>query len=193
MTRTRYDQLKPEELKDDQFSAYMGKLLGHAMVNPKHAMIVAAAGRTLASAARDMALREGTDIKQWDKDVRSQAEYMADKAVVIVEDEGDRPPEPENILDAKRVTEQELAQTVQVFGAAMAVFMTFGTAGAVPNVIAGALIKGIEMNLKSAAGRNGMDVVDWHRQVDNAMDRVMENVETFVAPPGTVVQKGGDA
>lgn len=192
-SRTRYDQLDAAELEDDQFTKYMGKLLGHAMVSPHHAMVVAAAGRTLAASARDMALREGADIKVWDKDVKSQVAFMAKAAVIVVEDEDDRPEEPSNILDDKNVTGEELAELVHLLGGAMSVIMTVGTAGAVPNVIAGAIVKGIEMNLKSAAGRHGMDIIDWHRQVGNAMDRVMENVETFVAPEGTVVQKGGDA
>lgn len=192
----RYEEVKPKEVSQIEFAEIMGKLLGHALVSPGHAASVAAGCVTVAAQCRVFVKRDkGVDEAVWDKKVDDDSRYMLENAVHSHE-EGEAPPEePKDIFEDKDVTDQEILDVAESLRGAIAVLLIIGTAGAIPNLLTAAVLKGIEQRLKEAAERNGMDISDWHRQVANAEDRVvvMEVDMPAEMPKDTVMSKGGDA
>lgn len=193
----RYEEVKAEELDVRTFSDMMGKLLAHALVGPGQAETVAAACATVASQCRVFAEHQGcSDMDAWDEAVKASTEHMKENAI-ISRPEGEPPLEdPPDVLDEKSVTTEELCSIVDALQPAVGVLMIVGTSGSAPNVIAGALVQGVGEALRAEAGKKGMDVIDWNRQVANARDRVLllqVDRRGVAMPQGTVMQKGGDA
>ena len=190
----RYEQVTPKELTDSEFANMMGKLLGHALVGPRQARSVSAGCITVAAQCRVFAKNDDTVVmEEWDKSVDLDSRYMLENAIKMQGDGEDPPKEPEDIFKDKGVTDQEILEVAESLHGAIAILLIIGTAGAIPNLLTAAVLRGIERRLKEAAGRNGMDISDWHRQVANAEDRVVVMEVPPKMPKGTVMQKGGEA
>ena len=192
----RYEQVKPKELTEIEFAEMMGKLLGHALVSARHAGMVSAGCITVAAQCRVFAKgQEGTDMELWDKGVDLDSRYMLENAIKMQE-EGEKPPEePVDLFEEKDVTDDEILCIAGTLQSAIAVMLVVGTSGSIPNLLTASVLKGIEHRLKESAAHNGMDPVDWHRQVANCEGRIAIVAASVTAdvPEGTVMSKGGDA
>ena len=192
----RYEQIKPTELTEIEFANLMGKLLGHALVGPRHAAMASAGCVTIAAQCRVFTKNDDSVvIEEWDKKVELDSRYMLKNAIKMQEDGDDPPEEPVDLFTEKDVTDEEILSIAGSLQSAIAVMLVIGTSGAIPNLLTASVLKGIEHRLKESAAHNGMDPVDWHRQVANAEGRIAVVAISAATemPDGTVMSKGGDA